>query len=447
MAKRLLILGAGISGVGTAILAASRAWKVCLSDQGFLSASQKEELQPYAIDIEEGGHVKIWKEEYDLVVKSPGMSNNLPIVQHFIDKGVNVIGEIEFAFQYMGQSKVIGITGTNGKSTTASLLFHTLKKSGLNCALAGNIGYSFAKQIALNPKDWYVLELSSFQLDDIQKFYPEIAVILNISEDHLDRYESMDNYVHSKFKIAQNQTEKHLLILNLDDPYIAKYIENNTLKPKIAGMSREVNQLNEPIVAMKKEENLHFKWKEEETEISIHDLALKGSHNQYNTMAAGISARALGLRNELIRESFSTFGGLEHRLEQVRIVNDVEFINDSKATNLNSVWFALESMTKPTVLILGGQDKGNDYEEIRDVVEEKVTHIVCLGKDNSKVVQAFSSNYSIIETQSAVDAVQAAYAVAEPGSVVLLAPGCASFDLFKSFEDRGEQFKEAVMKL
>lgn len=447
MAKKLLILGAGISGIGTAILAASRAWKVCLSDQAYLTTEQKEELKPYAIDIEEGGHKKIWNEKFDLVVKSPGIPNHLPIVQHFVNQGIELIGEIEFAFQYMGQSKVIGITGTNGKSTTASLLYHTLKQSGLNCALAGNIGQSFAKQVALNPKDWYVLELSSFQLDDIQRFYPEIAVILNISEDHLDRYESMDSYVHSKFQIAKNQTEKHLLILNMDDPYIVKYLKNNTLKPKIAGMSREVNQFNEPIVAMKKEEKLNFKWEEEEMEISIHDLALKGSHNQYNTMAAGISARAVGLRNELIRESFSTFGGLEHRLEKVRIVNEVEFINDSKATNLNAVWFALESMTKPTVLILGGQDKGNDYDEIREIVDEKVTHIICLGKDNTPILQAFSSKFSIIETQSAQDAVQAAYSVAEPGSVVLLAPGCASFDLFTSFEDRGNKFKEAVMAL
>lgn len=448
MTKRLLVIGGGISGVGAVILAASRGWKVMLTDYKAISADFRFELSRYDVEIEEKGHELALSKDFDLIIKSPGISPNIPLIQHFKEQGVPMVSEIEFAFQYIEQGKVIGITGTNGKSTTATLLHHVLKSGGLNCALVGNIGISFAKQIALHPKDWYVLELSSFQLEDIEKFRPEIAIILNASPDHLDRYESMEAYVHAKFNIAKNQSPENILILNTDDPYINNYLENNKVNSKIARMAMNENNFKGEMGAYKKEDHIHFKMDEDDMDVSIHDLALKGTHNQYNTMAAGISARALGLRNEKIRESFSTFGGLEHRLEFVATVKGVDFINDSKATNLNSVWFALESMNKPTVLILGGQDKGNDYQEIEEIVLEKVHTIICMGKDNSPIINFFEGKVNtIIETSSAIDAVHASYSVANQGDVVLLAPGCASFDLFENFEDRGSQFKAAVLSL
>lgn len=448
MGNKVLILGGGISGVGAAILAASKGWKVLISDQKPLGADLRIELNRFDVKIEEGGHTVAMNEDFDMVIKSPGIPSTAPIVQHFIHEQVPIISEIEFAFQYIGQGKVIGVTGTNGKSTTATLLYQVLKDSGLNCALVGNIGISFAQQVAINPKDWYVLELSSFQLDEVEQFKPEIAIILNVSPDHLDRYENMEAYVHSKFQIAKNQTPDNLLILNVDDPYINHYLEHHNIQSQIARMSFEEERLHGGIGAYRKNEKIYFKMKDENMEISIHDLALKGAHNQYNTMAAGISARALGLRNEKIRESFSSFGGLEHRLEFVATIKGVDFINDSKATNLNSVWFALESMKKPTILILGGVDKGNDYSEIEDIVAEKVHTIICLGTDNTPIVSHFKDKVQqLIETSSAEDAVRAAYAIAQKGEVVLLAPGCASYDLFESYEDRGAQFKKAVLSL
>lgn len=448
MGKKILIIGGGISGVGAAILAASKGWKVLITDLHPILIKLKEQLKGYDVMIEEGGHDQAFKEAFDLVIKSPGIPSEIALVQHFKKLNVPVISEIEFAFQYIEQGKVIGVTGTNGKSTTASLLYHVLKDSGLNCALVGNIGYSFARQIAINPKDWYVLELSSFQLDEVEQFRPEIAIILNVTPDHLDRYENMEAYVHSKFQIAKNQTPENLLILNVDDPYINDYLQHNNIQSQIARISLEEGRLQGGMGAYRKNEKIYFKMKEENMDISIHDLALKGAHNQYNTMAAGISARALGLRNEKIRESFSTFGGLEHRLEFVATIKGVDFINDSKATNLNAVWFALESMKKPTVLILGGVDKGNDYTEIEEIVAEKVSTIICMGLDNSPIVSFFEGKVKeIIETNNVEDAVKAAYAVAEKGDTVLLAPGGASFDLFESFEDRGEQFKKVVLSL
>lgn len=448
MAKRLLVIGGGISGVGAVILAASRGWKVMLTDNNAISEEHRYELTRYDVEIEEHGHDKALNKDFDLIIKSPGISPEIDLIKHFKKQGVPIISEIEFAFQYIEQGKVIGITGTNGKSTTATLLHHVLQSGGLNCALVGNIGVSFAKQIALHPKDWYVLELSSFQLEDVEKFRPEIAIILNASPDHLDRYESMEAYVHAKFNIAKNQSPENILILNTDDPYINNYLENNKISSKIARMTMNEENYKGEMGAYKKGDHIHIKMENEVMDISIHDLALKGTHNQYNTMAAGISARALGLRNEKIRESFSTFGGLEHRLEFVATIKGVDFINDSKATNLNSVWFALESMNKPTVLILGGQDKGNDYQEIEDIVLEKVHTIICMGTDNSPILNFFEGKINtILETSSAADAVHAAYSVANQGDVVLLAPGCASFDLFENFEDRGRQFKDAVLSL
>lgn len=448
MSQRLLIIGGGISGIGVAILAATKAWKVLLSDNGYLSAVQKEELSIYDIQIEEGGHDKAFSQDFDLIVKSPGVPPTVELVKYWKSKGVPIISEIEFAFNYINSGKVIGITGTNGKTTTTHLLYHVLKEGGLNCAMVGNVGFSFAKQIAINPKDWYVLELSSFQLEDIEKFKPEIAVILNLSEDHLDRYAGMEEYLAAKFNIIKNQTEENLLVLNGDDNYLMDYVNHHPIKPQIALMTMKEEQFNSRIGAFLRGEEVVFKHEEEYTEVSVHDLALKGNHNLYNTMAAGVSANALGIRNEKLRDSFMTMNSLEHRLEPVATIKGVEFINDSKATNLNSVWFAVESMRKPTVLIMGGKDKGNDYTSIDDVVLDKVHTIICLGVDNTAIVNHYTGKIdTIVETDSMIEAVNVAYEIANEGDVVLLSPGCASFDLFENFEDRGNQFKDAVLAL
>ncbi len=315
--------------------------------------------------------------------------------------------------------------------------------------MVGNIGLSFAKQVAIKPTAWYVIEVSSFQLDDITSFRAEIGILLNITPDHLDRYDyKFENYIASKFRIAAFQTENDRLIVNIDDPAITQYLAQNHIKPKIISITMSEQNLTQDEGAFMKDEDMHIKYEGDDMKLSIHDLALKGKHNQYNSMAAGISARAAGIRKEKIRESFSTFEGLEHRLEFVATVRGVDFINDSKGTNLNSVWFALESMKQPVVLILGGQDKGNDYNEIMDLVQEKVRAIVCMGIDNTPIHKAFENVIKhIADTQSAKDAVNAAYSLAEKGDVVLLSPGCASFDLFKNYEDRGTQFKEAVRGL
>jgi UDP-N-acetylmuramoylalanine--D-glutamate ligase len=362
--------------------------------------------------------------------------------------GIEVCSEIEFGYRYKGDSKIIAITGSNGKSTTTKLTYHLLKDAGYDAALVGNIGYSFARQIAEKPCTWYVMEVSSFQLDDIHSFKPEVAVLLNITPDHLDRYDyKFENYVAAKFRIAENQDTEDYFIINKDDNVITNHLSTHPINshPIFFTMSEQL-QANEGGYISGTDMHIHFGG--EELNMSIHDLALKGRHNQYNSMAAGISARIAGIRKEKIRESFSSFEGLEHRLEFVATVRGVDFINDSKATNVNSVWFALESMTRPTVLILGGQDKGNDYNEIMELVEEKVKAIVCMGIDNAPIHSAFDGKVqTIVDTQSAMEAVQAAYSLAEKGDVVLLSPACASFDLFKNYEDRGAQFKDAVHTL
>jgi UDP-N-acetylmuramoylalanine--D-glutamate ligase len=400
------------------------------------------------IVFEEGGHTIEQVMNADVVVKSPGISDKVSIVKQIREGGIEVCSEIEFAYRYKDDSKIIAITGSNGKSTTTKLTYHLLKEGGLDVAMVGNIGYSFARQIAEKPCEWYVIEVSSFQLDDIHEFRPDVAVLLNITPDHLDRYDyKFDNYVASKFNIARNQRENNYFITNQDDPVITNYLQDHPIHSQtIFFTMSEQQHLNEG--GFIKNDEMHIKVDGEELNMSIHDLSLKGKHNQFNSMAAGISARIAGIRKEKIRESFATFEGLEHRLEFVATVRGVDFINDSKATNVNSVWFALESMKQPTVLILGGQDKGNDYNEIMELVQEKVKAIVCMGIDNTPIHAAFDSVVdNIIDTQSAKDAVKAAYALSEKGDAVLLSPACASFDLFKNYEDRGRQFKDAVHEL
>lgn len=447
--KSIVVLGAGESGNGAALLAKQKGIPVFVSDNGKIKEQYRKELEDEGIAFEEGGHDRERIMKADLIIKSPGIPEKAPLIKELRAAGKEIISEIEFGFWYKGNSKIIGITGSNGKSTTTSLLYYLLKNAGADVSMVGNIGFSFAKQIAVKPTEWYVIEISSFQLDDIKEFRPDVGVLLNITPDHLDRYDyKFENYVRSKFRIAANQTEDDLFVVNIDDPEIKKYLTDNHFKSKLIPVTMSEQNLIQDDGAFMKDDELHLRYNSDDMNLSIHDLALKGKHNQYNSMAAGISARAAGIRKEKIRESFSTFEGLEHRLEFVATVRGVDFINDSKGTNLNSVWFALESMKQPVVLILGGQDKGNDYNEIMDLVQEKVRAIVCLGVDNAPIHKAFENVIkNIVDTQSAEDAVKAAYALAEKGDVVLLSPGCASFDLFKNYEDRGTQFKQAVREL
>jgi len=444
--KKLVILGAGESGVGAAMLGKQQGWDVFVSDGGTIKEQFKEAMQHAGIPFEEGKHTMTQILSAGCIVKSPGIAEKTQLMKEVRSAGIEVCSEIEFGYRYKGDSKIIAITGSNGKSTTTKLAFHLLKDAGTDVAMVGNIGYSFAKQVAEQPCKWYVMEVSSFQLDDIHRFKPDVAVLLNITPDHLDRYDhKFENYIASKFRIAENQGPEDHFILNYDDPVIKEYVATHTINSrKIYFTMSEQNPINNE-GGFVENDNIHIRFGDEELNMSIHDLSIKGKHNQYNSMAAGISARIAGLRKEKIRESFATFEGLEHRLEFVATIRGVDFINDSKATNVNSVWFALESMKTPVVLILGGQDKGNDYDEIMPLVKEKVKAIVCLGVDNAPIHKAFDGVVTaIVDTQSAYDAVHAAYALSEKGDTVLLAPACASFDLFKNYEDRGEQFKAAV---
>ncbi len=450
MKEKIVVLGAGESGNGAAILAKVKGFEVFVSDFGSIKPQYEKELQLYQIPYEQGGHSLDKILEAGLVIKSPGIPHKATIVQQIIAADIPIISEIEWAFKFKGESKIVAITGSNGKSTCTTLTHHIFEKAKLDAALVGNIGISFAKRVAEKPADWYIIEVSSFQLDDIKTFRPDIAILLNITPDHLDRYNNdFEQYKQSKFKIFQNQLPTDYSIVNIDDPNIQNQLTQTKLHSQFLTFSMNENLFDQNDGALFKNDKIQIKLddKEEFTQ-SINDLMIKGKHNIYNTMAAGISARAAGIRNEFLRESFATFNGLEHRLEFVASVRGVEFINDSKGTNLNSVWYALESMTKNVVLILGGQDKGNDYNEIMDLVQEKVRAIVCLGLNNEPIVKAFQNVVPhIVETQSATDAVKAAYSLANEGEVVLLSPGCASFDLFENFEDRGAQFKKAVKEL
>jgi UDP-N-acetylmuramoylalanine--D-glutamate ligase len=445
---KLVVLGAGESGVGAALLGKQKCWSVFVSDGGKIKEEYKQILKAEGIDYEEDGHDEARVLTADCVVKSPGISEQTEIIKLIRGENIEVCSEIEFGYRYKGNSKIIAITGSNGKSTTTKLTYHILKESGFDVSMVGNIGYSFARQISERPTEWYVMEVSSFQLDDIRRFKPEIAVLLNITPDHLDRYNyKFENYVAAKFRITENQDNNDFFIVNADDPVISEYLRVHQTDSKKIFFTMSDQHIPQEGGYIKGEE-MHIRIDDTDMDMSIHDLSIKGKHNQYNSMAAGISARIAGIRKEKIRESFISFEGLEHRLEFVASVRGVDFINDSKATNVNSVWFALESMTKPTILILGGQDKGNDYSEIAALVKEKVRAIVCLGIDNTPIHAAFGAIIeNIVDTGSAKEAVKAAYALADKGDIVLLSPACASFDLFKNYEDRGRQFKEAVHEL
>ncbi len=446
MSRKIVILGAGESGVGAALLAKQKGYNVFVSDASAIKPIFQSELEANHIPFESGSHDVQRILKADEVMKSPGIPEKNELVKQIRAKGIPVISEIEFGFRYKGDSKIVAITGSNGKTTTTSLLYHICKVAEEDVAIVGNIGFSFARQIAVDPKKLYVIEVSSFQLDDIKTFRPDIAILLNITEDHLDRYNyQFEYYIKSKFRIIENQTEKDCFIYCIDDEVITKHLELLTTNTNLLPFSMKQELKKGGYI---KNEQMMLKIQEERVTMSIYDFALKGKHNAYNTMAASIAASTLGIRKEKIREAVSNFHSLEHRMEFVATVKGVDFINDSKATNVNSTWYALESMQKPTILILGGVDKGNDYALVADLVKDKVKAIVCMGTDNAKLIEYFKDKVAqIIEVDSAKKAVNASFKLAEKGDVVLLSPACASFDLFKNYEDRGHQFKESVKEL
>jgi len=446
--KYIVVLGAGESGTGAAILAQKKGYAVFVSDFGPIADQHKKELEQTGILFEENQHTEKRILTAFEVIKSPGIPDKAPIIKKLIEKNIPIISEIEFAARYTS-AKLICITGSNGKTTTTMLTYHILKNAGLNVGLAGNIGKSFAKQVAFEDFEYYVLEISSFMLDNMYRFKADIAVLLNITPDHLDRYDyKMENYSDSKFRIIQNQQQDDVFIYCADDEEIKKGLAKRRINSKIYSFSIE-NTLDQGAFLQGDEIiiNLHHTNQELLT-MSMKDLALQGKHNIYNSMASGIVAKVLELRNVTIRESMGSFTNIEHRLEHVAKISGIDFINDSKATNVNSTWYALESMPGEVVLILGGVDKGNDYGMLKDLVKSKVKSIVCLGKDNKRIHEAFEDDVEIIvNTFSANEAVQIAYYLAKKGDTVLLSPACASFDLFKNYEDRGNQFKKAVKEL
>lgn len=443
--NKIIILGGGESGVGSAILAQAKGFDVFLSDSGALQDRYKKELEQYGIPYEEKGHTDDLILAATEIIKSPGIPNYAPLVQQAIDKGIPVLSEMEFAKRYTS-AKMVCITGSNGKTTTTSLIYHILKSAGLNVGLGGNIGRSFARQVAEENYDYYVLELSSFQLENMYTFKADIAILLNITPDHMDRYDhDMQKYVDAKMRIARNQTEKDAFIFWEEDPVVSKEIKKLVSTGKqytfaeyktgkaIAYVEGNKININTPKSVFVMEQDL---------------LALEGTHNLYNSLASGIAAKLLDISDENLRHSLSDFQGVEHRLEKVAKVKGIQFINDSKATNVNSCWYALQSMKTKVILILGGTDKGNDYTEIEQLVKDKARALVFLGVDNSKLHKFFDGKVEKIEdTSSMKDAVQKAYALAQEGDTVLLSPCCASFDLFRNYEDRGDQFKECVRKL
>ena len=445
MKPKLVILGGGESGVGAAILGAQKGYEVFLSDFGLITESYQSVLQQYGLIFEQQQHTEALILNADLVVKSPGIPDKAPIVAKLLQKNIPVISEIEFAGRYT-TAKTICITGSNGKTTTTLLTYELLKRAGLNVGLAGNVGKSFALQVAEEHFDYYVIELSSYQLDGMFDFRADIAVLLNITPDHLDRYDyKMQNYIDSKMRIVQNQRADDWFVYCADDPVIIEELSKRTINAqKIPMTLTKISELGGWI----ENEVLKLNVNNNTFDMTIYDLALQGKHNLYNSMAAGISGSILNLRKEGIRECLSDFQGVEHRLERFLRVHNIEFINDSKATNINSVWYALESMQSPVVWIVGGVDKGNDYSELYDLVKQKVKAIICLGKDNSRIIAAFDGMVKeIVETKSMEEAVRSAYFLSEKGDTVLLSPACASFDLFKNYEDRGRQFKDAVRNL
>lgn len=445
MEKRIVVLGAGESGTGAAVLARKQGFDVFVSDSGKIKDHYKEILFNYDIDFEEGKHTERLILNADEVIKSPGISEKSEIVMAIRKKGIRIISEIEFAGRY-ATGKKICITGSNGKTTTTSLIHHMLRKAGLNAGLAGNVGKSFAMMVATENYDYYVIELSSFQLDGMYEFKADIAILLNITPDHLDRYDyNIEKYVSSKFRITQNLGEDDFFVYCSDDEITIRELERIVMKAKQLGFTlKEQKQqgayIENDLMKVEVEDDIF--------EMSLADLALKGKHNIYNSMAAGITGSVLKIRKPLIRESLMDFKGVEHRLERFIKVHGIEFINDSKATNVNSTWYALESMTTPVIWIAGGIDKGNDYNELVELVKAKVKALVCLGVDNTKLHKAFESIVPVIvDTKSMKEAVTTAYRLGKKGDTVLLSPACASFDLFENYEDRGWQFKKYVREL
>lgn len=449
MAKKLVILGSGESGTGAALLAKQQGYDVFVSDKSAIAPVYKDELLKAGIEFEEGSHDETRILAADEVIKSPGIPDTVPLIQQLLKKGTPVISEIEFA-SFFTDAYIIAITGTNGKTTTTSLVYHLLKKAGFNVACGGNIGTSFARLVAHGNYDYYVLEISSFQLDNMYRFKANIAVLTNITPDHLDRYNyELQNYVNAKFRILQNQAAEDCFIYCADDEItsanLQRFYVNATALP--FSIQKELQQ-----GAWVKDRQMLVSVSSDHSSNPFHmylnELALKGKHNTYNSMAAAIVGQVLSIRKEVIRESLTDFENVEHRLEPVATVQGIEFINDSKATNVNSAWYALESMEKPVIWIAGGVDKGNDYEMLKPLIKEKVRMIVCLGIDNRKIHEAFQRDVEmIVNTTSAKEAVHVAYKLAKRDEVVLLSPACASFDLFENYEDRGRQFKKAVREL
>ena len=444
----MVILGSGESGVGSAVLAKQKGYDVFISDKGLIKEKYKKQLIEEHIVFEEGAHTEEKILNADEVIKSPGIPDKAELVQKLLAKNIPVISEIEFAGRYT-QAKKICITGSNGKTTTTLLTYHILKKAGYKVGLGGNVGKSFAMQVARENYDYYVLELSSFQLDGMYEFTADVAVLLNITPDHLDRYEyKFENYVASKFRITNNQTTGNYFVYCADDEVITTFMQQHRINSTLIPFSIKKPIDGDGAFLTENQITLNYKPNQEPLIMTIEELALQGKHNVYNSMAASLASRIVDVRKEIIRESLQDFQNIEHRLEFVASINGIEFINDSKATNVNSTWYALESMEKPVVWICGGQDKGNDYNELTELVKARVKAIICLGKDNRKIVDAFKGLVdTLVETDSASDAVAAAYKIGKKGDVVLLSPACASFDLFQNYEDRGMQFKAAVRRL
>lgn len=443
--KKIVVLGAGESGVGAAILAKQKGFEVFVSDKSEIKPKYKDELNSFGIEWEEGDHTESCVLAADEVIKSPGIPEKAPLIKALRAQNTPIISEIEFGARYT-DAKMICITGSNGKTTTTTLIHHILKDAGLNVGLAGNVGFSLARQVALEQHDYYVIELSSFQLDGMYEFKADVAILLNITPDHLDRYEyKFQNYINSKFRIVQNMKPADYFIYWNDDPVIRKELEERTIEATACPFS-----LNKAagLAAYIEDELLKIHTPKRSFEMPVSDLSLRGQHNMYNSMAAGITAILSDVSDESLRESLKSFKSVEHRLESVASVRGVHFINDSKATNVNSCWYALQCMHTPVVLILGGTDKGNDYTEIEELVKEKVTSIVCLGVDNKKLHDFFEGKVAKMEDAlSMKEAIDKCFALAKSGDTVLLSPCCASFDLFKSYEDRGRQFKECVRNL
>lgn len=448
MQKNMVILGSGESGVGSAILAKQKGYAVFVSDQAIIKDKYKKQLLEEGIEFEEGKHSRDKILLASEVIKSPGIPDSAPLVKELRANAIPVISEIEFAGRYT-KAKKICITGSNGKTTTTLLTYHMLKKAGYHVGLGGNVGTSFALQVARHNYDYYVLELSSFQLDGMYEFTADVAVLLNITPDHLDRYEhKFENYVNSKFRITNNQSKDQYFVYCADDEVITAFMQTHNIPSTKVPFSIKKTIEGDGAYLNENQLTLNYKPNNQPFIMTIEQLALQGKHNVYNSMAASLTARIVDVRKEIIRESLQDFQNVEHRLEFVASINGIEFINDSKATNVNSTWYALESMEKPVVWICGGQDKGNDYNELLDLVKTRVKAIICLGKDNRKIIAAFKDVVDIIvETDNAMDAVAASYKIGKKGDAVLLSPACASFDLFQNYEDRGMQFKGAVRSL